>query len=488
MSNSEYIGELSSQCLNPILTLLSNSNVWRAPMEYISAVGQAWVQVGLLQLHLTLPQTPVDPATKSAVKARLLTVETNLSKKQMKASHLQAVLSGSSPVTLDMAEISVTIRQTEHQIAVLSARAVQRPSDAPSFDELFSELRGACDGLANIERTITLVKKAMDSFTILQQAIHAWSHATNSLSTSSSSAGSAAVKNQTAVVEKAKNSAIAAFDTLSICAREELSWQGSVAAFTERCCLYFYAYEDVYSPILAAMQSLSTGMRLSVGRCFGEAEDLILALSQYQASSKRSHALVIRNSTEGMSTTRTVTSSTAAPSEYSATEVMAGGWRGVLGYPHSSSISLRGPKGEHVSADAISQVHSALQCSELLAARAFRAISDMRAAQGEQSVAAKSRVAPNPLLVEKICPQAALLLSLARLDYLVGGGTATCSSAKGLFRQVLERFVHAYLRAEDDRKVQAALKAALYQNKAQEKVFESDDVKEELVALRLNTL
>jgi hypothetical protein len=87
-------------------------------------------------------------------------------------------------------------------------------------------------------------------------------------------------------------------------------------------------------------------------------------------------------------------------------------------------------------------------------------------------------------MVEKVCPQAALLLSLARLDYLVGGGSATCSSASGLFRQVLERFVHAYLKAEDDRKKREAIKAALYQNKTQEKVFESDDVKEELQALR----
>jgi hypothetical protein len=356
---------------------------------------------------------------------------------------------------------------------VLSTRAVQRPALAPSFEELFSELRGACDGLANMDRILDLVTRTMEAFSVLQVACRQWREMSVGMKATSGSKG---MREELAASEKVKASAAAAFDTLTVCAREELGWQGSIAAFTERCGLYFSAYEDVTSPTLAAMQNLSSGMRLVVGWCFGQAEDLVLALAH--SRSKRSSSLIERGwVTKGAE---------GEAISYSATGVLARGWRGVLSYPHSAEISLIATTGKEVSSDAISQVHVALQCSDLLAARAFRGITDMRGAQGESSAAALSKVAPNPLLVDKLCPQAALLLSLARLDYLVGGGTAECSSAKGLFRQVLERFVHAYLKAEDERKQQAAIKAQLYQNKAQEKVFESDDLKEELTALRIH--
>lgn len=465
MCSSEYLNDLLSRCLAPVLLLLSNKEVQRSPLQHLPAIGAAWVHIGLLRLYLTLPQTPVDPATKSATKARLLLSEVQLDKSQILATHLVAVLSAGPPVTLDMGTAAVLARQSEQQIGVLTARAVQRPVDAPSFDELFSELRGACVGLADMDRILALIARTLESFATLQHSCHLC--LTNR----------SATKDQIAIVEGLKATAAASFDELSICAREEIGWQGSVAAFTERCCVYYTAYEDVTSPVLAAMQNLSTGMRMVVGWCFSQAEDLLLALahgfSQYPV--KRSQMLI--------------ESSTGAESgSYTATSTLGKGWRGVMRYPHSLDISLvRSKGGDQVSAEAISQVHHSLQCSGLLSARAFKNISDLRAAQDQGQGNANKSVRnplPSPTMVEKVCPQAALLLSLARLDYLVGGGSATCSSASGLFRQVLERFVHAYLKAEDDRKQREAIKAALYQNKTQEKVFESDDVKEELLALR----
>jgi midasin len=467
MCSSEYLNDLLSRCLAPVLLLLSNKEVRRSPLQHIPAVGAAWVHIGLLRLYLTLPQTPVDPATKSAVKARLLSSEVQLDKSQILATHLVAVLSAGPPVTLDMGTAAVLARQSEQQIGVLTARAVQRPVDAPSFDELFSELRGACVGLADIDRILALIARTQESFATLQYSCHLC--LTNR----------STIKDQIATIEGLKALAATSFDELSICAREEIGWQGSVAAFTERCCVYYTAYEDVTSPVLAAMQNLSTGMRMVVGWCFSQAEDQLLALthghSQLPNPVKRSQIL-IENSTG------------AELGSYTATNTLAKGWRGVMRYPHSLDINLmRSNGGDQVSTEAISQVHHSLQCSGLLSARAFKSISDLRAAQDQgQGNANKSirNLLPSPAMVEKVCPQAALLLSLARLDYLVGGGSATCSSASGLFKQVLERFVHAYLKAEDDRKKRDAIKAALYQNKTQEKLFESDDVKEELQALR----
>jgi MoxR-like ATPase len=466
MSHSMYVCDLLKRCLNPVLSVLADTVIREAPLSFIPVIGKAWVEIGLLRLYLTLPQTPVDPATKSAVKARLLSAEMTLNRRQMQTTHLQAVLCSNPPVTLNMSAAAVTVRETEQQVSVLTARAVQRPLAAPLFDELFSELRGACDGLADMERILDLVTRTLEAFNAMQQALSQWVDATNTVQ-----GGSRGGKGQgvaAAAAEKAKADAATAFDMLTVCAREELGWQGSVAAFVDRCDVQYRAYEDVTSPVLAALHNLSSGMRLTVGWCYSQAEDLILALTHHQPS-RRSSGL--------MEKTRGVLSSTG---------VLSRGWKDVLVYPHSSSISLTTANGDHVSAEAISHVNSLLQCSDLLAARAFKNITDMRAAQGDVSTRVRSKVAPNPLLVDKICPQATLLLSLARLDYLIGGGTAACSSAQALFRQVLDRFVHAYLKAEDDRKKQAALKAALYQNKADEKVFESDDAKEELVALRLH--
>ena len=464
MSNSSYIAELLTTCLYPILDVLANEELRMKPLENVPQIGRSWMLVGLLRLYLVLPQTPVDPATKSAVKAQLLSVETQLKKIQMHATHLQAVLSGKPHVTTHMASTAVLVRTVEQQVTELSARAVQRPVDAPHFEEVFAELRGACDGLANIDRILALDSRTTEAYAELQQSCRSWVEATKHVG----SHGRKGTKEHSVNIEKARVAAAVAFDALTVCAREELGWQGSVSAFIERCGTQFSMYEDVTSPVIAAMHNLSSGVRLSVGWCYGQAEDLMLALSHSQTA-RQSDGLLGEKTGE---------------TQYSASEVIARGWKGVLMYPHSSSICLSGTRGDQVSAEALKCVHSLLQCSDLLAARAFKSISDMRSAQGELKT--RTKIAPNPLLIDKICPQAALLLSLARLDYLVGGGTAACSSAKGLFRQVLERFVHAYLKAEDDRKKQAALKAALYQNKAEEKVFESDDVKEELVALRLH--
>ena len=466
MSSSHYIAELLTRCLYPVLSVLCNQELREAPLEHIPLVGRSWVLIGLLRLYLVLPQTPVDPATKSAVKARLLTVETQLNRSQIHITHLQAVLSGKPSVNLHMASAAVAVRTVEQQVTVLSGRAVQRPSDAPHFDELFSELRGASDGLANIDRILDLESRTAEAFSALQDSCHSWLEVSKQVGNKSRKI----TKEQTNNIEKARIAAVLAFDVLAVCAREELGWQGSVSAFTERCNAQFSMYEDVTSPVLAAMNNLSSGMRLTVGWCYSQAEDLMLALAHSQMA-RQSSGFLEKKKGNGW---------------FSASGVIARGWKGVLTYPHSSGVSLSGTRGDQVSAAALSSVHSLLRCSDLLAARAFKSISDMRSAQGDLSVAARTKIAPNPLLIDKICPQAALLLSLARLDYLVGGGTTACSSAKGLFRQVLERFVHAYLKAEDDRKKQAALKAALYQNKAEEKVFESDDAKEELVALRLH--
>ena len=462
MSHSAYVTDILKRCLEPVLSLLSDQNVWISPSDFISSVGTAWVHIGLLRLYFTLPQTPIDPATKSEVKARLLNTEIQLNKKHMLAVHLQAVLSAKPPVTKDMAVLAVSVRNSERRVVVLSARAVQRPLNAPLFEELFSELRGASDGLADIERILDLISRTSSAFNALQLACQQWMDASRVHHTGKGG------KEQTAALENAQINATTAFDSLTVCAREELGWQGSVSSFTDRCSAQFSAYEDVTSPILAAMHNLSSGMRLTVGWCYGKAEDLILALKQSQSSRKPSSLI---HKTAGM---------------YSASGALSRGWRDVLVYPHSSSIKLSGSSGNSVSTEALSQIHSLLQYSDLLAARAFKSISDIRAAQGESSLKNKTKIAPNPLLIDKICPQATLLLSLAKLDYLIGGGTAECVTAKDLFRQVLERFVHAYLKAEDDRKKQAALKAALYQNKADEKIFESDDAKEELIALRLH--
>ena len=462
MSHSAYVSDLLTRCLDPVLSILMNESVRGSPLQHVPSIGTAWVQIGLLRLYLTLPQTPVDPATKSAVKASLLSNEVLLKKTRMHANHLQAVLCGRPPVTTTMAVTAMNIGEAEQQIVVLSARAVQRPIDAPLFDELFSELRGASDGLADMSRVFELISRTVNGFTNLQKSCQLWNDASKSVHTTVKGA-----RDQTAAIDSAKKAATESFDSLTVCAREEAGWQGSVAAFNDRCRSQFSTYEDITSPVLAALQNLSVGMRLVVGWCYCQAEDLMLALAQSQSSKASSGSIEKCGET------------------YLTTEVLSRGYRDVLIYPHSSGISLSGSRGEYVSEGAISQVHSLLQCSDLLAARSLRNITEIRAAQGD-SGKEKSRVAPNPLLVDKICPQAALLLSLAKLDYFIGGGAAVCSSAKTLFRQIIERFVHAYLKAEDDRKKQAALKAALYQNKAEEKVFESDEAKEELVALRLH--
>lgn len=83
-----------------------------------------------------------------------------------------------------------------------------------------------------------------------------------------------------------------------------------------------------------------------------------------------------------------------------------------------------------------------------------------------------------------IGPQTIFLHAIAKINYLVGGGTVNPNSFYELFNRILSKFVEDQLKVEEKlRRIQAE-KDSLYKNKTKETKFESDDAKEEEEALR----
>lgn len=218
--------------------------VSRAPSMYIPEIGRAWVLVGLLRLHLLLPQLPVDPATKAGIKALLLQSEVERKVSCIAAEHILSAIAGGTAVNSKIVDLGKSVREGEERLNLLNSRAVERPESVVPFSEVFFELKDVCDSLGSIERVFALVKRITDSY-------NTYSHHFGS----------------------SPATAKAALDDLRGGLQEELAWQGNVSSFIDRV-RGLASYDDIVSPTISALQNISSGLRLISGYFHSKAESI----------------------------------------------------------------------------------------------------------------------------------------------------------------------------------------------------------------------
>ena len=236
---SPVLSALLDSCLLPVLRLLARKDVWNCPWDHPVAIGRAWALAGLLQVHLSLPSLPVDPAAKAGVKAMLLDTELRGCSRRISVGHALSSLAGGAGITASVVVEVKRAVELDTKAGRLRSIAIQRPPASRPFPDVFFELRDAVDSLGRVDTVISLMDRLEETCA--------------------------------AVI---RSNSRANIENLRHCVQEEFAWQGSAAAVLDRALgQSMNVYADVCSPILSGLQHISSGLRLVSGHCSVAGED-----------------------------------------------------------------------------------------------------------------------------------------------------------------------------------------------------------------------
>jgi len=130
--------------------------------EDLLAKGQVWGLLGAARVRLVLPELPVDPASKFAVKLRMVERKLSQLQAELKVRELQSSLSPGSLPDAAALECQTEIEKLTRRGETLRKKLVPRPTGekAPSFEHLFGELQRFATTLtsspAKLERLLSL--------------------------------------------------------------------------------------------------------------------------------------------------------------------------------------------------------------------------------------------------------------------------------------------------------------------------------------------
>jgi MoxR-like ATPase len=225
--------------------------------------------------------------------------------------------------------------------------------------------------------------------------------------------------------------------------REELAWQANALTVVQRMEQNYAPFEDIVSTVTAAVAHMSSGLRVVA----------VTVESGVSANHRHGAGVLVPE------------------------DPAANAFTAVVQYPYSINVSLQ-------AAEPKSLEHSVSQPVSLLlggvTAAVNRVVEALTAAKQDTSDG-RSRT-PDPSAVTTLTPHIVLLHALSRIEYLVGGGVTDLAAMYSVLQNTLDKFVEAYLKELDERRRKAAAKEALFRNR--ERVFESDDVKEEEAAYK----
>ena len=249
--------------------------------------------LALLRAHLLLPQLPVDPALKPAVKASLLQAQLRDAGSTVKANSAALAIAGLPPTPEP--SLVAHISDTSRRVKLLQTRVVGRPVDCDPFEELFALLRDGAESIASVVRVVRLLRSIAAATGIAIQS-PIGSSAGNSLLAELARDGGGA-------------GAGPGCDRLL---QEEASWQAACLALTDRLAMQG-AYEDVTAVSAAALHGVAAGLRVATG------------------------VLAARAGNKG--------AGTGAGAEGDSRPAQAAAWSALLSYPHSSLFCLARPVG-----------------------------------------------------------------------------------------------------------------------------------------------
>ena len=228
LSDDLQIQELMGQCshrgmhnlLCPVIVpLISHLRAIHQGNQPTENTAMAWIQIGLLRLHLLTPSSPLDPGKKPAAK-----VEQHNQQLVQLDEHLRLIRVDSGLTTGDFNPLTEQTRLILRSIDIISAKRdrqerkrVERLATAPVFYDLFRETRNFVNTVGSVETVLSL---------------------TTAIRTASQSSE--------------------AFD---IAMNREGNWQNTVGAFSQRLSNHFEAYEDITVPVLVGIGCLQRGLR-----------------------------------------------------------------------------------------------------------------------------------------------------------------------------------------------------------------------------------
>ncbi|KAL8186257.1 UNVERIFIED_CONTAM: hypothetical protein K2H54_066664, partial [Gekko kuhli] len=193
--------------------------------------GSLWVNLGLLQIHIWLPQTRFDPAVKREYKLKYAVEELHRLECEWKTHNLSTQLLTGKDLEDETINrhshphirmLRQRIQKLKNQIASLGQKQAFRPQ-SPSYDCLYQELHQYASSIAQIS-------KVQDLLARLLQFLHGdKSHSVQ-------------------VVQKVLS--------------EEAAWQQSHHQFRKHLTEDYAAFPDVVTPLQAAVLQMQHGLRL----------------------------------------------------------------------------------------------------------------------------------------------------------------------------------------------------------------------------------
>jgi len=192
--------------LQALETSDEGSSLWRRHLA------NAWIHIGLLRLHLLIPSSPIDPGRKPAEKVDQLNwfLDDVSSKLSSYSLHFGMTCGDFTPDTAATKQLFTLAEQASKKKAGQQKKIIERPSNSPPFQELFREMHHFCRTVASTKNVLSLAD---------------------------------AIENQ-------PNSR-----------SQEINWQYSAAAFSDRLSSVYSMYEDITIPCLSEIRSIQRGLR-----------------------------------------------------------------------------------------------------------------------------------------------------------------------------------------------------------------------------------
>ena len=261
-SSNMRLQQLFSKCLKPLVNIIKWVDEKKSRSDYIPEseslsmtieLSKAWVFLGILRLNLLIPQGPIDPSLKPAIKADLLRCRNERIERMYAERVMELTLTGSSRSTPHMLSLERQHGTISEKIQSFTKKAIYRPPEIPPFTDLYDEILEITSNLLDAERVLDTMSAITRLVKLVESTkwVDKWS------------------------VDEAKE-AVTRLSTLSL---EELSWQQSISEFMSRLQTVYEEYEDVTSPIISAISNITQGVRTLMSRSFSHCKDSVVLQS-----------------------------------------------------------------------------------------------------------------------------------------------------------------------------------------------------------------
>ena len=212
---SKFLKQHGAELTVPLVRhLKSSESADKDTVEWRRHIAHAWVYLGVLRLNLLLPSSPIDPGRRPAAKAEELSRVLGVIGSDLMSHNLHSGLAFGDfdPDSIATQQLKTLASLKSTKRARQQKKIVERPSDAPPFQDLFRELHHFNRTVASL----TAILSMLESFDRGER----------------------------------KDARF-----------REVNWQCSASAFCSRLSTVYRMYEDVTIPCINEIRSIQRGLR-----------------------------------------------------------------------------------------------------------------------------------------------------------------------------------------------------------------------------------